>query len=122
MALISDHALEEGAKALNRALGVIEALTTHILAKLNHMASELDNFISSQEAANTRISAAVEGVKGDVAGLKEQILQLIKDAPTAEQQEKLRALETAATGIAEKLEALDAETPAPAEASPSDPV
>lgn len=97
---------------LNRTITVIERQTDLIINQNTRMANELESFIPIQEAANARISAAIDGVKGDVAGLKEQILQLLKDAPTSEQQEKLRALESVAGGIAEKLEALDAETPA----------
>lgn len=94
---------------LDRTITVIEKQTELITNQITHMGNELDDYIAAQKAANERISAALEGVTGDVARLKELIEQLTAGEVSNDQKAALQELSATAGSIVSKLEALDAE-------------
>lgn len=80
---------------------------------LHNIMSAISDFAARQNAFNDRQAAAIDGVIGDVAFLVETIekLQNTPGAITPEDQALLDALDARASTIADKLEALDAQTP-----------
>lgn len=99
---------------LARAFIVIEKQTELITNQITRMANELDDYIASQTEANAKITAAVEGIAGDVAGLKKRIDDLLEqqgDVITNNQKALLQELSQSAGSIVAKCEALNAETP-----------
>ena len=75
--------------------------------------SAISEFAAKQNEYNDRIDAAVTGLQGDIKSLNDLIAQLQNSAGTIspEDQASLDALEARGAAIADKLEALDAETP-----------
>lgn len=75
--------------------------------------SAISDFAAKQDAFNSRIDAAVNGLTDDVQSLNDTIkeLQNTPGAITPEDQALLDAIQTRSEGIAAKLEALDALTP-----------
>ena len=75
--------------------------------------SAISEFSARVTAHNERIDAAVTGLQGDVDALKKKIeeLQNSPGAITPEDQALLDGIEARASGVADKLAALDALTP-----------
>lgn len=75
--------------------------------------SAISDFATAQNAFNDRMDTAVTGLTGDVAELNRQIaaLQATQGAITPEDQALLDGIQARASGIADKLAALDALTP-----------
>ena len=84
--------------------------------------SAISEFAAKQAAHNAAIDAGLDGIAGDVQGLKDLIAQLQTSPGTisAEDQATLDALEAKAAATADKVAALDAATPpiAPPEPAP----
>lgn len=84
------------------------------LKQLEHtIMSAISDFASRQNAFNTRIDSAVEGIQTDVTSLREVIekLQNTPGAITPEDQALLDTIERRAEGLTTKLEALNAMEP-----------
>lgn len=75
--------------------------------------SKISDFAAAQTAFNGRISAAIDGVAADVAGLKALIEQLQNTSGeiSAEDQALLDQLQAQADALATRLESVDAMTP-----------
>lgn len=99
--------------------GVMELLA-RLLSQGERIMSKISEFAEKQTAHNATINAAVDGLVADVQGLKDQITALQNSAGqiTPEDQSLLDAIEVKTGQIAEKLAALDAETPPVVPASP----
>lgn len=88
-----------------------------LLARIFHQGEKIMSAISDfkvkQDAHNTVIDTAVDGLVADVKSLKDQITALQNSAGqiTAEDQAILDSIEAKTGTIADKLAALDAETP-----------
>jgi outer membrane murein-binding lipoprotein Lpp len=80
--------------------------------------SKISEFADALKAQNTRLQASLDGVTSDVADLKAKIdeLQNSQGQISPEDQALLDELQTSATALADKLAALDSETPPPAPA------
>jgi len=85
----------------------------HILVQQGEMImTAISDFAAKQNAFNDRMDAAIGDLQGDVQNLNDQITQLKNNgAITPEDQASLDALQTRASSIADKLDALDALTP-----------
>lgn len=113
--LIPQNIVAELFRLLNRTVSVIEKQTDLIINQTTRMANELDDYIASQKEANTKITTAVAGISGDVAGLKKRIEDFLAGDGgeiTNDQKALLQELKQSAGAIVAKCEALDAETPA----------
>jgi len=75
--------------------------------------SKISEFADRQNTFNDRMDIAVTDLQGDVKSLNDQIvaLQATSGSITPEDQVLLDNIEARASGIATKLEALDALTP-----------
>jgi len=75
--------------------------------------SAISDFAAKQKEYNDRISAAVTGISGDIKSLNDKITELQNNpgAITPADQALLDDIQAQAKAVAEKLEALDAETP-----------
>jgi len=88
--------------------------TKHDLRKLgNEIMSKISEFADRQKAFNDRQSTAVDGLVADVKALNDKITELQNTTGeiTPEDQALLDDIEARNKVIAEKLEALDAQTP-----------
>lgn len=119
---MTDHAAEHLAHALKDLADAVRHASSQsrknsILNRLDtmetHIMSAISDFAAKQAAFNDRIDAAVTGLGGDVASLKDEILKLQNSsgAITPEDQASLDAIQARTETIATKLEALDALTP-----------
>lgn len=90
-------------------------LIIHVLENQKHIMSKISEFAEKQNAHNTAIDAAIDGLAEDNKALTELIATLQNSAGTisAEDQATLDALEARTATQAEKLAALDALTPPP---------
>jgi len=91
----------------------MEALS-HQLDRVEHkIMSAISDFAAKQNAFNDRIDKAVDDLVGDVKTLNDLITQLQTSSGqiTPEDQATLDQLQARASAIADKLEALDAQTP-----------
>lgn len=86
---------------------------TSIRHQLEKIMSKISDFAAAMTAFTDRQDAAVAGLQADVAGLKDEIakLQGTAGAITPEDQALLDGIQARAGTIADKLDALDAETP-----------
>lgn len=75
-----------------------------------HMTNIVDEYIAAQQLRDTRLTAAVAGVRGDIQALKDQIAQLNTTNLTPAQVTALQALSAQAETITTGLEAVDALT------------
>lgn len=91
--------------------------TSHVLARLEileiTMSTAIQAFATKQAAFNTKISQAIDGIKGDIIGLNQKITELqTSDGPlSAEDQDTLDTLQTQAAALLEKISAVDELTP-----------
>lgn len=85
--------------------------------------SEVSDFVAAMKELQARQSAALEGIKGDVTGLKHSIDRLL-ERPTIDPADvqALQELRANAEAAVAKMEALDAETPPKAPAVVEPPV
>lgn len=84
-----------------------------ITKQIKHMATAIADFAAAQDAFNTRLDAAIDGLAGDIKTLNDEIaaLQTSSGTITPEDQATLDRLEANAKSATEKLEALDSLTP-----------
>jgi peptidoglycan hydrolase CwlO-like protein len=94
---------------------VAEALRG-ITRLLENIMSAIGDFSAKVTAHNDKMDAAIAGLQSDVEALNTKIAELQATAGTVtpEDQALLDAIETRASGIADRLDALDALTPPPA--------
>lgn len=92
--------------------GVMDLLK-QVFAQGVKIMSAISDFKAKQDAHNAVMDAAVDGLVTDVSGLKDQITTFQNSAGkiTPEDQALLDAIEVRTGAIADKLAALDAETP-----------
>lgn len=90
-----------------------ERQLSRILHKLEAIMSKISDFAAAMNAFTDRQDAAVSGLQADVQFLKDEIAALQNSAGqiTPEDQALLDAIQARASGVADKLDALDAMTP-----------
>lgn len=72
----------------------------------------VEDFAAAQTALLAKLGSAVDGVTGDVAGLKARIEELLASQDlTPEDKARLQGINDATQALADRLEALDAATP-----------
>jgi prefoldin subunit 5 len=89
----------------------------HAIQSLSHqlhkIMSTISEFASKMASFQTRIDTAISDLQGDVDSLTKQIAALQNSAGTVtpEDQKLLDGIQATASGVADKLDALDALTP-----------
>lgn len=109
----SEH-LAEAIFTLARSVGLV---THHDIKrleqKLDNIMSAISDFAAKVTAFNDRMDTAITDLQGDVKSLNDQItaLQNSSGAITPEDQALLDGITARASSVADKLDALDAQTP-----------
>ena len=77
---------------------------------------EIQAYVTKQKDYNARTGAAIDGIVADVQALNDKIQELQNTPPVLDpaDQALLDEIDAMASGIAQKAEALDAQTPPPA--------
>jgi phage-related protein len=90
-------------------LHAIQSLSNQI----HHIMSAISDFATKMASFQTRIDTAISDLQGDVDNLTKQIaaLQASSGTVTPEDQALLDGIQSTASGVADKLDALDALTP-----------
>ena len=87
---------------------VVGIVFERLIAQGEKIMSAISEFAAKQTEHNNRLSAAIEGIVGDIAALNAKIEEL---KTTPEDQALLNELGTQGEALAAKAEALDALTP-----------
>lgn len=110
-----------GVKLLKFLLGdLILEKFNGINLKLDHIMSAISTFAAQMKAFNDRQDAAITDLQGDVKALTDQIaaLQASQGTITPEDQASLDEIQSRASAISDKLDALDSLTPPVAPPAP----
>ena len=111
--------MRQSAGAMKILLAIVVFMTLAIFWEIHCMLQVIQDFKAATDASLAKINTAVDGITGDVAGLKKKIDALIAGGTLGDDDKAaLLEIQTATAGIAGKLSALDAatepETPTPA--------
>jgi len=101
--------------AISKSLATIEGKLTDLDKQLKEIMSAISDFATAQNAFNDRQDAAITALGKDIEVLNQKITDLQNSAGqiTLEDQKLLDDIQARASGIADKLDALDALTPPP---------
>lgn len=94
-------------------LEIIERQLCSLILQGEYTMTIISDFAAAQTAFNDRMDIAITDLQGDIKSLNDQIAALIASAGeiSAEDKASLDALQARASGMADKLDALDALTP-----------
>jgi predicted nucleic acid-binding Zn-ribbon protein len=101
---------------LDRVLKAVGHIHTHVInlgQQMENIMSAIQDFAAKMKAFTVRQDAAVTALQGDVKTLEDKITELQNSGGgiSAEDQALLDEIQTHASAIADKLDALDALTP-----------